>query len=148
MVAMESLESFLKPEFWEQQWAALTNVPVILTLPILIVGLIVWLFRGWMSQSERDGWKEQITGLEQRLKFAASALTKSDRDTENLKKEFKVYKAEVVAEGSKASPAKVDAAILRFSKGNAAVRSEVFGALQILDCDVAPFINIKGGKKR
>jgi hypothetical protein len=67
------------------------------------------------------------------LKVAADALAQSDRDTEKLEKEFHAYKAEVSVAGSKASPTKVDAAIMRAAKGNTAVRSEVLGALQMLE---------------
>jgi hypothetical protein len=140
--------NLLKTEFWEQQWAILTSTPFILGPSSLIVGLIVWWVRGAMFKREISSWKKEISAVEQRLKFVADALSKFDRDTQNLKKEFQAYKVEVSVEGSKVSPAMVDAAILRVAKGNTAVRCEVLGALQMLDSDVAPFINIDDGEKR
>jgi hypothetical protein len=137
----------LKPEFWERQWAILASAPLTLCPASLIVGLIVWWVRGVMFKREISSWKMYISAVEQRLKFVADALSKFDRDTQNLKKEFQAYKMEVSVEGSKVSPTMVDAAILRVAKGNTAVRSEVFGALQMLDSDIAPFINIDDGEE-
>jgi|ERR1700722_1095171 hypothetical protein len=125
--------NLLKPEFWEQQWAILTSAPLILGPSSLIVGLIVWWIRGAMFKRESSSWTMEISAVEQRLKVAADALAQSDRDTEKLEKEFHAYKAEVSVAGSKASPTKVDAAIMRAAKGNTAVRSEVLGALQMLE---------------
>jgi hypothetical protein len=126
------MDNLLKPELWEQQWAIFTSAPLILGPLILIVGLIVWWLRGTTSRRETASWETEISAVEKRLKLAADALAQSDRDTEKLRKEFQAYKAEVSVEGSKASPAKVDAAILRVAKGNTAVRSEVLGALQMV----------------
>jgi septal ring factor EnvC (AmiA/AmiB activator) len=124
--------NLLKTEFWERQWAILTSAPFILGPSSLIVGLIVWWVRGAMFKREISSWKKEISAVEQRLKLAADALAKADRDTETLKKEFQAYKAEVAAQGSNASPTKVDAAIARVAKGNTALRSEVLGALQMV----------------
>jgi hypothetical protein len=124
--------NLLKTEFWEQQWAILTSAPFILGPSSLIVGLIVWWVRGAMFKGEISSWKMEISAVEQRLKLAAGALAQSDRDTEKLEKEFQAYKAEVAAQGSNASPTKVDAAIARIAKGNTALRSEVLGALQMV----------------
>jgi hypothetical protein len=49
------------------------------------------------------------------------------RDLEKLQKEFQNYKERVVIEGSKASPAKVDAAIVRLASGNFMLRSNLRG---------------------
>jgi hypothetical protein len=117
---------------WEQQWATFTSAPLILGPVILIVGLIVWWLRGTTFRRETASWETEISAVEKRLKLAADALAKSDRDTEKLKKEFQAYKAEVAAQGSNASPTKVDAAIARVAKGNTALRSEVLGALQMV----------------
>lgn len=101
-----------------------------------------------MFKRDISSWKMEILAVEQRLKFVADTLSKFDRDTQDLKKEFQAYKVEVSVEGSKVSPAMVEAAILRFAKGNTVVRCEVLGALQMLDSDIAPFINIDDGEKR
>jgi len=129
---MAGVEYLLKPELWEQQWAIFTSAPLILGPLILIVGLIVWWLRGTTSRRETASWETEISAVEKRLKLAADALAKSDRDTEKLRKEFQAYKAEVAAQGSNASPTKVDAAIARVAKGNTALRSEVLGALQMV----------------
>jgi hypothetical protein len=125
--------NLLKPEFWEQQCAILTSALLILGPSSLIVGLIVWWIRGAMFKREISSWRLEVSAVEQRLKVAADALAQSDRDPEKLEKEFQAYKAEVSVAGSKASPTKVDAAIMRAAQGNTAVRSEVLGALQMLE---------------
>jgi hypothetical protein len=129
---MAGVEYLLKPELWEQQWAIFTSAPLILGPLILIIGLVFWWVRGAMFKRETASWKAEISAVEQKLKLAADALAKSDRDTEKLRKEFQAYKAEVAAQGSNVSPTKVDAAIARIAKGNTALRSEVLGALQMV----------------
>jgi CubicO group peptidase (beta-lactamase class C family) len=109
-----------------------------------------------LSQAERAGFKEQMAAVEQRLKLADAASSAADRTKDELEKQFQAYKAEVAAKGSSASPAKVDAAIVRLTKGNTLVKSELmgvlrdleYGALKKLGVNVgAPFIGIDGEKK-
>jgi hypothetical protein len=57
----------------------------------------------------------------------------SDRAAENLRKQFQTYKAEVAAKGSNASPAKVDAAIVRVANSNTIVRLSLLGQLKELE---------------
>jgi hypothetical protein len=76
------------------------------------------------------GLKEQIAALnagilvfEQRLKLATEQTAASGRATEGLEKQFQLYKEKVSIEGKNASPAKVDAAIVKVANGNTDVRS-------------------------
>jgi hypothetical protein len=81
--------------------------------------------------------KEQIAALnagifvfEQRLKLATEQMAASGRATEELEKQFQLYKEKVSIEGKNASPAKVDAAIVKVANGNTDVRSSLSGAIQ------------------
>jgi hypothetical protein len=124
------MENFLKSEFWEQQWAAFWSAPPIVGPPILIVGSIVWWFRGATFEREIAGLKEQIGAMEQRLKLNADALAASDRAKDELDKQFQTYKTEVAAKGKNASPAKMDAALVKLAKESALVRAETMEALK------------------
>jgi hypothetical protein len=110
----------LKPEFWAQQWTAFWSAPAIMGPLLLIVGFVVWWFRGTMFEREVACLKEQvsvlektkngeISVLEQRMKLAADGLGRAKDDLANLDKQFEAYKAEVAAKGKNASPAMVDA---------------------------------------
>jgi hypothetical protein len=119
------------------------------------------------------GLKEQIAALnagilvfEQRLKLTTEQMAASGRATEELEKQFQLYKEKVSIEGKNASPAKVDAAIVKVANGNTDVRSSLSGAIQNLEYAVygaikkldpetlkrlgdvgKPFVNVDGDKK-
>jgi hypothetical protein len=140
------------PETWKQQWTAFWSAPFIMLPLIVVAGLTAWWFRGKMSDAEIAGLKEQISVKEERLKFAFDLVAASDRDFEKLQKdfgklqkEFQDYKEQVAIEGRNASPAKVDAAIVRVASGNAEIRSKLFNALMSREVDRrTPIIKIDG----
>jgi hypothetical protein len=126
------MDYFLNPETWKQQWAIIANAPFFVIPLILIVALVVGWFQGRLSAAQIAGLKEQISAVEQRLKLADDASSASDRakdELEKLKKEFQDYKEQVAINGNNASSAKVDAAIVRVTSGNAEIRKKLFDAL-------------------
>jgi hypothetical protein len=109
-------------------------------LPLfLLIVWVVWWFRG-MSQErlavlkeQIAAVKEQVTAVEQQLKLAVAASGASERAKDELEKQFLDYKSEVAAKGREASPAKVDAAIVKVASGNTDVRSSLSAAIRDLD---------------
>jgi hypothetical protein len=161
MAAMgsERYVDYTKSEFWAQQWATFQNDFWVM-LPLFVgVVVAVWWLRGWMSKREIGGLKGEISVLEQRLKaqisvmeerlkFAAEQMAASDRVTDELEKQFQLYKEKVAIEGSKASPAKVDAAIVGVAKSNTEIRSKLVNALMKRETDRGtPVIKIDGDPK-
>jgi hypothetical protein len=145
------MDYFLNPETWKQQWAIIANAPFFVIPLILIVALVVGWFQGRLSAAQIAGLKEQISAVEQRLKLADDASSASDRakdELEKLKKEFQDYKEQVAINGNNASSAKVDAAIVRVTSGNAEIRKKLFDALMSRETDSrTPVINIDGDPK-
>ena len=93
--------------------------------PILIVGVVVWWFRGTLFGREVAGLKEQIAALEQRLKLAAEQVAASERAVDELEKELQEYKDDVFLEGSMASSRNVDDAIVKVAESNARIKDAV-----------------------
>jgi hypothetical protein len=106
------------PDTWKQQWAAFWSAPWVMAPLILVVGSIVWWFRGTMFEREIASLKEQIAAWDQRLKLATDLVAASDRAKDELDKQFQAYKADVAFKGSNASPAKVDAAFEQLRREN------------------------------
>jgi hypothetical protein len=97
-------------------------------LPFIVASFgAAWWLRGNTKEGEIAGLKTQMDALREQLKLAADQTAASERDLEKLKKEFQAYKEEVALKGSKASPVKVDAAIVRLTNGNMIVRSSLMG---------------------
>jgi hypothetical protein len=129
----------MDPESWKQQWSAFWSAPVIIGPLLLIVASAVWWFRGWMSQErlavlkeQIAAVKEQVTAVEQQLKLASAASGASERAKDELEKQFLAYKSEVAAKGREASPAKVDAAIVKLASDNTVIRDKLAGAIMDL----------------
>jgi hypothetical protein len=161
------------PDDWTKLETAFTSAPLwaVIVATGATVGVAVWWFRGWMSQErlavlkeQIAAVKEQVTAVEQQLKLAAAASGASERAKDELEKQFLAYKSEVAAKGREASPAKVDAAIVKVASGNTDVRSSLSAAIRDLDGLGAlrklnpeelkalqdlgkPFINIDGTRK-
>jgi hypothetical protein len=127
------MESFLSSDAWKQQWAAFWSAPGVIGPLILIVGGVVWWFRGTMFEREIAGLEEQIAALEQRLKLATEQMAASVRATDELEKEFQLYKDDVFLEGSMASSADVDAAIVKVEESNARIKDAVGSAVAKLE---------------
>jgi hypothetical protein len=127
-------------ETWKQQWAVFWSAPYIILPLLVIVGSGVWWFRGWMSLERLAGLKEQVAAVkeqvaavEQQLKLAAAASGASERAKDELDKQFQAYKAEVASTGRNASPAKVEAAIVKVASGNTDVKSSLSAAIRDLE---------------
>jgi hypothetical protein len=130
------------PDDWRKLATAFTSAPVwaVMVATGVTVGAAVWWFRGWMSEAQIAGLKAEMAGkvaglegeksvLEQQLKLATDGLGRARDDLVNLQKELQNYQTEVAIEGSKASPAKVDAAIVKVTRDNAEIRKKLFDAL-------------------
>jgi hypothetical protein len=117
---------------WKQQWTAFWSAPLVIGPLIAVAGFVIWWFRGKLFEAQIAGLKEQIAVVEQRLKLAADAMPASDQAKRELQILFDGYKAEVASKGRNASPAKVDAAIVKVSDGDAAVKSGLQGAIESL----------------
>ena len=139
----------LKPEFWAQQWAAFWSAPAIMGPLLLIVGFVVWWFRGRLFEAQVSGLKEQvsvlekakngeISVLEQRLMLAADRLDRAKDDLANLDKQFEAYKAEVAAKGKNASPEMVDVAMTQLKSENAIMAAGLKIALRELEMERVP----------
>ena len=113
------MESFLSSDAWKQQWTDFWSAPGVIGPLILIVGGVVWWFRGSMFEREIAGLKEQIAALEQRLKLATEQMAASVRATDELEKQIQLYKDEVFLEGKMASSADVDDALVKVAESNA-----------------------------
>jgi hypothetical protein len=125
------------PEMWKQEWLAFASAPYII-LPFIVAGWLAGLwFRGRTTEGEIAGLKREISVMERRLELAAAQATdqkmKSDRDLEELKKEFEAFKAEVAAKGIHASPAKVDAAIVKVADSSTSIGSMLLELHRSLD---------------
>jgi thiamine pyrophosphate-dependent acetolactate synthase large subunit-like protein len=118
---------------WKQQWTAFWSAPAIIGPLLLIVGSIVWWFRGRLFEAQVSGLKEQIAALEQRLKLASEASAASERARDELDKQLQAYKVEVAAKGSNASPEKVQAALEQLKREDAIVAAGLKAAQQALD---------------
>jgi hypothetical protein len=126
------------PEMWKQEWTAFTNAPFIMLAGIMVVGVAAWWLNGKMSEGEIAGLKAQMSAKDERLSLGVDKLAAAERDLEKLQKEFQNYKAEVDTKGRNASPAKVDAAIVRLTHGNMIVRSSLTGLPDgVFDFDLA-----------
>jgi hypothetical protein len=115
---------YFNPDDWTKLETAFTSAPPWASIVAAgaASGLLGWWVRGKMSET-------QISVKEERLKFAVEQTASVERDFEKLEKEFQDYKAEVAAKGRNASPAKVDAAIVRVTNGNTVIRDKLFDAL-------------------
>jgi hypothetical protein len=117
----------MDPDAWKQQWTAFWSAPYIM-LPFIGASFwSAWWLRGRTSEGEIAGLKAQMSAKDERLSLGVDKLAASERDLEKLQKEFQDYKAEVATNGRNASPAKVDAAIVRLASGNTIVRSSLMG---------------------
>jgi hypothetical protein len=134
----------MDPESWKQQWTAFWSAPAIIGPLLMVVGVAVWWFSRKMFEAQIAGLKEQIAALKERLDLAADLTASAERDLEKLEKEFQDYKERVAVEGSKASPAKVDAAIVKVSNGNTVIRKKLFDALMSRETAV---IHVDGDPK-
>jgi predicted nucleic acid-binding Zn-ribbon protein len=137
------------PDDWTKLETAFTSAPrwAVMLATGGIVGAAVWWFRGWMLRERVDRLKEQIaagkeqiaavkeqvTVAEQQLKLATAAASASERALEELKKEFQVYKVQVAAKGKDASPAKVDAAIVKVADSNTNIGDRLVELYRDLD---------------
>jgi hypothetical protein len=158
---------YLRPEFLTQQLTAFGGAWLVMLPTIVGAWWLGWWLRGTRSAGKEAGLEGRISVLNERLTLAADQTVKSDRALEELKKEFQAYKANVAAEGSNASPAKMDAAIIKVADSNTTIGSSLFelyrnldfgqhGALKKLDYETTkkpeslgkPFINIDPTKKR
>jgi septal ring factor EnvC (AmiA/AmiB activator) len=116
-------------ETWKQQWAAFWSAPYII-LPFVVASFgAAWWLRGNTKEGEIAGLEREISAKDERLKLADDKTAAVERYLEKLKKEFQDYKKQVAINGNNASSAKVDAAIVRVTSGNAEIRKKLFDAL-------------------
>jgi hypothetical protein len=137
------------PEFIDaihKEWAVIGGAPWSFLIAIAAVGSALWIFLALIHRSEiagknstieahkaqiesqGSGLKEQIAAMEQRLKLGAEAK-------DELDKQFQAYKAEVAARGSNASPAKVEAAIIKVADSNTNIGSSLLKLHRWLEVD-------------
>jgi hypothetical protein len=140
------------PDDWTKLATAFTNAPLwaVMMATGAIVGGAVWWVRGKVSDREIDGLKgqiavlkEQIATWELRLKLADDLVAASDRATKELDKQFQDYKAKVAIEGRNASPAKMEAAIVRVANVNTEIKDKLVAAL--MSREIAKKIDLPRG---
>ena len=82
------------------------------------------------------------------MKLAVKETVLADRARDDVERPLQAYKAEVGIKGKDASPAKVEAAIVKLSGESAAIKQNLLGAFtKITAGEVTPVIHIDGAKK-
>jgi hypothetical protein len=111
------------PETWKQEWTAFWSAHWIVGPLIALAGFVGWWFRGRMSEAQIAGLNAQISALNERLTLAKELTAAAEKAKDELEKQFMDYNAEVAAKGRNASPAKLGAAIGKFSAANTELNS-------------------------
>lgn len=132
------------PNEWERQWNIISSAPFSALPLIVIAGVIVWWFRGWTVQAERDGLKQQIATLEQRLKLAAEQAGIASRAENEVEKQIQALEAAIAAKADDASlsalATKVDTEFVKLADANIATVSlavdgeDSYANLRVADC--------------
>jgi outer membrane murein-binding lipoprotein Lpp len=124
------------PDVWKQQWATFVSAPYIIAPFVIGAFFGGWLLRGIKSEGKIAGLETKIEGLasvfEARLRFADDRAARANEVRDDIARQFKDFKADVVAgagmDALTARVATIEAMIDKLAVANNAVRSAIGAA--------------------